>query len=277
MRNLFLFLYRYNAFFIFLLLQVVCLYLIISNNQYQRAFALNISDEVVGRTMSIYKEVTGYLTLGESNRELAQENAQLHNLRPSLYYSDTSQLRVMKDTVRKQFYSYIAARVLQTTTGETNNYILINKGSDAGVEPRMGVVGPQGVVGIVKNVTPHFATLYSLLHSRVTVSARVRRDGSRGTLRWDGKNPDYSNLEEITRQESLHKGDTIFTSGVSRIFPDNIPIGTIENFKLVEPGNFYDIRVKLATNFRRVDYVYVVNNFMHAEMDSLIKQTEDVQ
>jgi rod shape-determining protein MreC len=64
---------------------------------------------------------------------------------------------------------------------------------------------------------------------------------------------------------------------VSRIFPDNIPIGTVESFKLKEPGNFYEIRVKLATNFRRADYVYVVNNFMHTEMDSLLKLTEDVQ
>jgi rod shape-determining protein MreC len=277
MRNLFLFLYRYNAVFLFLLLQAVCIYLVISNNQYQRAWALNVSDEVVGRTMSVYKKVTAYLTLGESNRELAQENARLHNLAPSLYYGDTSQVVGLRDTVMKQFYSYIPARVLQTTTGETNNYILINKGSNAGIEPRMGVVGPQGVVGIVKNVSPHFATLYSLLHSRVTVSARIRRDGSRGTLRWDGRSPDYSTLEEITRQESLRKGDTIFTSGVSRIFPDNIPIGTVESFKLKEPGNFYEIRVSLATNFRRADYVYVVNNFMHSEMDSLLKLTEDVQ
>jgi rod shape-determining protein MreC len=277
MRNLFLFLYRYNAVFLFLLLQAICIYLVISNNQYQRAWALNVSDEVVGRTMSVYKEVTAYLTLGESNRDLAQENARLHNLAPSLYYGDTSQVIIHRDTVMKQFYSYIPARVLQTTTGETNNYILINKGSNAGIEPRMGVVGPQGVVGIVKDVSPHFATLYSLLHSRVTVSARIRRDGSRGTLRWDGRSPDYSTLEEITRQESLRKGDTIFTSGVSRIFPDNIPIGTVESFKLKEPGNFYEIRVKLATNFRRADYVYVVSNFMHTEMDSLLKLTEDVQ
>jgi rod shape-determining protein MreC len=82
------------------------------------------------------------------------------------------------------------------------------------------------------------------------------------------------NLEDITRQEALHKGDTIFTSGDSRIFPDNIPIGTIEEFRLKEPGNFYAIRVRLATNYRRIDYVYVVNNKMHNEMDSLIKKTK---
>lgn len=277
MRNLFIFLYRYHAFFLLLLLQALCLYLIIANNRYHQAIAFNVSDEMVGRSMSVYKEVTGYLALGESNRMLSEENARLHNYNPSLQYSDTSSVKTVHDSTLQQFYSYIPARVIQSSTNETNNYIVINKGSKAGIEPRMGVVGPQGVVGIVKTVSPHFATLYTLLHSRVTVSARVGRNGSRGTLRWDGRNPDYSNLEEITRQEVLHEGDTIFTSGVSRIFPDNIPIGTIESFKLKEPGNFYEIRVKLGTNFRRADYVYVVNNLMHLEMDSLMKQNEDVQ
>jgi rod shape-determining protein MreC len=109
------------------------------------------------------------------------------------------------------------------------------------------------------------------------VSARVKRDGSRGTIKWNGQSPYYVNLEEITRQESLHKGDTIFTSGVSRLFPDNIPIGTIESFELKEPGNFYTITVKLSTDFKKLDYVYVVNNLAHGEMDSLINKTENVQ
>lgn len=277
MRNLFLFLYRYHAFFLFVLLQLLCLYLIIANNNYQRAAFYNVSDEVVGRTMSVYNEATGYLTLGEQNKELAEENARLHNLLPPVLYSDTSHVFVKKDSLHKQFYTFIPARVIQTSTNLANNYIVINKGSKEGIEPRMGVVGPNGVVGIVKNVSPNFSSLYSLLHSRVTVSARVRRDGSRGTIRWDGGSPDYANLTDITRQETLHKGDTIFTSGVSRIFPDNIPIGTVDEFKLIEPGNFYAIRVKLATSYRRIAYVYVVNNLLHAEMDSLQKKTEDGQ
>jgi rod shape-determining protein MreC len=277
MRNLFLFLFRYHAFFLFLLLQSICLYLIVENNSYQRAAFYNVSDEIVGKTMTTYHDVTGYLGLGEENKKLAEENAMLHNLLPAVFYSDTSKVRQAHDSSRRQFYSYIPSRVIQTSTNRVNNYIVINKGSIEGIEPRMGVVGPEGVVGIVKNVSPHFASLYSLLHSRVTVSARVRHDGSRGTIRWDGGSPDYVNLEEITRQETLHKGDTIFTSGVSRIFPDNIPIGFVDEFKLKEPGNFYEIRVRLSTNYRKIDYVYVVNNLLHGEMDSLLNKTENVQ
>lgn len=277
MRNLFSFIYYYRAFFLFLLLEVICVSLMIQNNSYQRAAFLNVGDEVVGRTFSVYSEVTGYLNLGEYNKELAIENAMLRSNQATSFYTDTSAIYVKKDTAGWQFYSYIPAEVIQTSTNKMNNYIIINKGRDHGIAPRMAVISPTGVVGIVKHVSDHFSSLYSLLHSQVTVSARVRRDGSRGTIKWDGESPEFINLEEITRQEQLHNGDTIFTSGVSRIFPDDIPIGTIERFTLKEPGNFYDIRVRLTANFRRLDYVYVVDNLMSGEMDSLINKTENVQ
>lgn len=277
MRNLFSFIYYYRAFFLFLVLEVICFTLMVKNNGYQRAAFLNISDEVVGRSFAVYSEVTGYLRLGEHNKELAMENAQLRSNQVTSFYYDSSSLHIKKDTTGRQFYSYIPAEVIQTSTNRINNYIIINKGRDQGITPRMAVISPTGIVGIVKSVSDHFSSLYSLLHSQVTVSARVRRDGSRGTIKWDGESPYFINLEEITRQEQLHNGDTIFTSGVSRLFPDDIPIGTIERFALKEPGNFYDIRVRLTADFKKLDYVYVVNNLMSGELDSLINKTENVQ
>lgn len=277
MRNLFAFIFRYHAFFLLLVLESICVALMIQNNGFHRAAFLNLSDELVGRSYTAYNEVTDYLRLGEENKKLADENSRIRNLFPASYYVDTSSIHSKRDSSSRTLYSYIPARVIQTSTNRINNYIYINKGKDQGIAPRMAVIGPDGVVGIVKSVSNHFSALYSLLHSQVTVSARVRHDGSRGTIKWDDQSPYYVNLEEITRQEQLHKGDTIFTSGVSRLFPDNIPIGTIEHFELKEPGNFYEIRVKLTTDFKRLDYVYVVNNRMHEEMDSLINKTENVQ
>jgi rod shape-determining protein MreC len=277
MRNLFAFIFRFHAFFLLLILETVCVGLMIQNNGFHRAAFLNFSDELVGKGYTAYNEVTDYLRLGEENRQLADENSRLKNVLPGSYYSDTSSVKTVRDTIRHTLYHYIPARVIQTSTNRLNNYIYINKGRDQGIAPRMAVIGPNGVVGIVKSVSDHFASLYSMLHSQVTVSARVMHQGSRGTIRWDGKSPYYVNLEEITSQEQLHHGDTIFTSGVSRLFPDNIPIGVVESFNLIEPGNFYEIRVKLSTDFKKLNYVYVVNNIMHEEMDSLINKTEDVR
>ena len=277
MRNLFDFIFRYHAFFLLLVLEAICLGLIFQNNGYHRAAYLNFADEIVGRTYTVYNEVTDYLRLGEENKQLADENSRMRSLLPNSFYADTSSIHRKKDSLARQFYTYIPARVIMISTNQANNYIYINKGSKQGIAPRMAVIGPNGIVGIVKNVSEHFASVNSLLHSQITPSARVRRNGSRGIVKWDGQSPYYANLDEVPRQEKLNKGDTIFTSGASRLFPDNIPIGTIESFELKEPGNFYAIRVKLATDFKKLDYVYVVNNLMHGEMDSLINNTENVQ
>jgi rod shape-determining protein MreC len=273
MRNLFSFIYRIHVLLLFILLQAICVYLIVLNNRYDRAAFLNVSDEFTGHIFDAYNNVAQYLNLAGTNSRLAEQNSRLMNSLASSYYKDTSHQVLKVDSAKHPLYSYIPARVIQITTNENNNYLYINKGKDEGITPHMAVIGPDGVVGIVKNVSNHFSSAFTLLHSQVTVSGRVGRQGSRGTIRWDGKDASYVNLEEITRQEKLSKGDTIFTSGVSRLFPDNIPIGTIENFSLKEPGNFYDIRIKLTTDFRKLDYVYVISNLYHNELDSLIQKT----
>ncbi|MBA3647387.1 MAG: rod shape-determining protein MreC [Chitinophagales bacterium] len=273
MRNLFIFIYRNYAFFFFLLLQSICIVLIVWNENYHQAAFQNLADEWVGRSYKAYNQVTEYLRLGDENSRLSKENARLRMLMPSSFYTDTSNVYSKTDSIHRQLYTYIPARVIETTTNRMKNYIMIDKGKNDGVAPRMAVISPDGIVGIVKNVSAHFATLYSVLHQEVTISGRVRQNGSRGTIRWDGGNPDYVILADITRMEKLRQGDTIYTSGVSRLFPDNVPIGTIDQFSLKPPGNFYDITVRLSTNFRRLDYVYVVNYMMHSESDSLMNRT----
>src|SRR5678815_5378551 len=139
MRNLFLFIYRFHAFFLFLVLELVCVALMIRNNGYQRAAYFNIADEVVGRTYTAYNEVTDYLRLADENKQLADENSRIRNSLPASFYMDTSTVKIAKDTAGRQFYSYIPARVIQTSTNQINNYIYINKGSEQGITPRMAV------------------------------------------------------------------------------------------------------------------------------------------
>ena len=76
-------------------------------------------------------------------------------------------------------------------------------------------------------------------------------------------------LDEIPKQIKISVGDKIYTSGESHKFPENILIGTISSFTPNTSDNFYDIEVKLSTDFRSISYVYVVNNLMRAEQDTL--------
>ena len=86
-----------------------------------------------------------------------------------------------------------------------------------------------------------------------------------------GTSPLYAVLNEIPFHVELSVGDTILTSGFSSIFPEGIEVGTIESFSL-EQGNFYDISVRLFTDFQRLFYVNVIRNYRQEEQLNLENQ-----
>ena len=71
----------------------------------------------------------------------------------------------------------------------------------------------------------------------------------------------------------MMEDDTIVTSGFSSIFPEGIEVGTIESFSL-EKGNFYEIRVRLSTDFQSLFHVNVIRNYQKEEQLNLEGQFE---
>jgi rod shape-determining protein MreC len=127
-----------------------------------------------------------------------------------------------------------------------------------GVQPGMGVLTTNGVVGRVRQVSEHYATVTSLLHSKTSISAKIQRDGTFGTIKWLGDDPTHALLDYIPRQNKLVRGDTIVTSGYNAVFPEGVMIGTIDSFVKEPDKNFWTVQVRLAVSFSNLTYVYVV-------------------
>src|SRR5690606_19418188 len=106
----------------------------------------------------------------------------------------------------------------------------------------MAVVSPLGIVGKVKAVSEHYGVVTSLLNKDVMVSAMIKRTGHFGTVQWDGRDPQYVNLEFIPRHVDPMVGDTIVTSGYNAVFPAGTPIGMIEERELGAEKLFYKLR-----------------------------------
>jgi rod shape-determining protein MreC len=79
----------------------------------------------------------------------------------------------------------------------------------------------------------------------------------------------YSDLLFVPRHIKIAKGDSVVTSGYNSIFPENEPIGIIDNFWIHENESFYHIKVLLSNDFNRLAYVYIVRNKFRSEKDSL--------
>ena len=268
MRNLWLFISKYNAFFLLIIFFTISLIILVNNNSYQRASVWNSSNQIVGSTYERISKFSNYLILGKTNDSLAAENARLRDLLKSSFYSDNIKRVTIRDTVLKQQYTYTIARVINNSVHQRNNYITINRGKKHGIEKGMGVTSSSGIVGIIINVSENFATIRSLLHTETKISVSV--DANIGSLVWGEGNFDarYAILKDIQSHLLVKKGARVVTSEFS-LFPPGTNIGTVSKTGVKGNDSSLDIEVKLYTDFASLQYVYVINNVLSKEQLSL--------
>jgi rod shape-determining protein MreC len=270
MERLFLFVYQNRAFFTFLALELTCAWLVVTNNQYQGAKFFNSSNGIVATMNNFSQGVRDYFQLREVNQMLAQENAALKQKisQQQKYIAEADTTLAIQDSDLINEYDFESAKVVNNHVDFFKNYITIDKGEDRGLKPGMAVISPLGAVGKVKLVSNHYAVVTSLLHIDVMVSARLKRTEHFGTAQWDGKDPDIIQLKYIPRHVNPAIGDTVVTTGYA-VFPDGIMIGTVVEKSLRDEALFYDLKVKLSQDFRKLSFVSIVKSGLKHEQDSL--------
>lgn len=137
----------------------------------------------------------------------------------------------------------------------------IDRGARDGIKPNMGVVSQSGVVGIVAQVGPRYATVVPLINENLTLSCMTLREGHVGDLSWRQKlSPEEGIVRGLPKHAHLAVGDTLVTSGYSAIFPPGMMIGRLEGNGAQGSRITYrkELPVLLATDFGQLHYVYVI-------------------
>lgn len=274
MRNLITFIWKHYFFFLFLSIEVLCIYLIVQNNYFQKASFVNSSNQVSANILKTSADVEEYFFLKSENEKLAKENAELRSRSLVSFSLLENNQYFVNDTAFRQKYSYINSKVVNNSTNRRNNYLTLDKGSKQGIKNNMAVITSTGVVGQIKDVSENFCTVMSLLNSKTTISSKIKKDGSYGPLTWEGENFAFATLHDIPTHVKLTKGDTIVTSAYSLTFPENILIGTVESFERKSGEYFFTVNVKLSTEFKKLSHVYVVTNMMKKEQEELENRSE---
>jgi rod shape-determining protein MreC len=275
MRNLFLFIWKNHFFFLFLLLQALSFYLIFSNSRFHNSSFFNSSNAVAGNLYSAYDEVTGYFNLKNANELLQAENARLLTMSREAMITDTVETTEINEPHFRQKYTFMEAKVINNSINKRNNYLTLNKGSLHGIRPQMAVIAPDGVVGIVKDVSENFSSVLSLLNKNAMISGKLKNTGYFGSVVWEGGDPASAQMYDVPKHAPVNVGDTITTSAASAIFPEGVMLGTVENVVLKDGDNFYRIKLRLSTDFGKLAYVYVVNNLMKEEQLKLEAATQN--
>ena len=271
MGQLLRFLYKYRAFFTFLLLEIICIWLIVANNNYQKTVYLNTASGVIGGITESQDEISDYFTLGRVNKELAAENARLRQLllNQQVPIDSLADFSIESDSTDSVQYLLRMAEVIDNSVRQTNNFFMINKGSEDGIAPNMGVINPNGVVGKVRSVSRRYAHVISLLNTRNPISARLSRTNRFGTIQWDAADHRKAKLLFITRDVPVQVGDTVVTSSFNAVFPKDLMIGIVSKATPDPNQRDLDIEVELSVDFGKLEYVYVIENQLKPEKDSL--------
>lgn len=271
MRNLLNFLIKYNHWLLFIFLELICFVLLFRFNRYQGSVFFTSANYVSSSIYSMTSSVNSYFNLRTTNEQLLDRNMALE--------LEVISLKQMFDSVHSgvetdlpPMYDVMKARVIKNSINKSDNYITLNKGRDAGIEPDMGVIGPGGVVGIVYMVSRNRALVISALNSKASISCKIVKNNYFGNLKWDGGSSRYAYLYDLPNHAEVNVGDSIVTSGYSTVFPEGVQVGVVEDKKDSNDGLSYIIKVRLSTDFGNLNDVRVIRNKMSDEQNALEQQ-----
>lgn len=275
MRNFILFLRRFSNPILFLIIETICVVLIARTNTIQGNDIMSSANVVLANMYQKGSDVEYYFGLRRMNDSLLLENRELRNRLASYQYKDTFLDRnvVLTQTsqdsttvVRSASYTYYQGKVINNSIHAANNYITINRGASDGIKKGMAVISGNGIVGKVVHTSEHFASILSVL-SKQQVSAKLK-DGTYGHTVWEISNPDELLLKDIPQQIAVKKGDSVYTTNYS-FFPPDVLIGVVTKTEHIQQNNLQLIHLKPVTNFRNLQYVYVIDDHLVKEKETL--------
>ena len=277
MRNLLLLLAKYSSTILFIILEVICFYIIVSFNKSQSEIWAHSANLFTGSVNEKVQNTTDFFNLEAVNDSLLTENAKLLetiiNYRVFSKKNQFQEYETLDSTLLE--YKFIPARITGKTFNKRNNHITINKGRKDSISAGMGVIGKEGLLGIVKSVSENYSLVMTVLHSQSRISAAIKNNDFHGTLIWDEMDPTVMKLTSIPKHADVAVGDTIITSGYSIIFPYGIEIGTIYDYVVDSNEDSYSVVVKLFNDLPSETHAYVISSKNRKEKSELEEEGAD--
>jgi len=150
----------------------------------------------------------------------------------------------------------LAAAVIGGSPDAGSQVVYINRGSRDGLRRDMGVITPDGVVGKLLAVYPDTSQVLLLSDKESGVGALLADTRTQGPVKGNGE--PLLSLDYISVDDKVAVGEAVLTSGQDRIFPKDLPVGTVVDAAPDRKSPFLKIRVKPAAHLDRLEEVLVL-------------------
>ena len=280
MRNLLAFLAKYNHWFVFILLEVICFVLLFRFNNFQGSVYFSSANAVAGKVYEYNSSVTTFFNMSQSNKKLSERNLSLEQQVRALtqYIATHHGDSLAMEQCQKQAlagFKLIPAKVIQSTINREDNLITIDKGKADGIHEDMGVACGTGVVGVVYMASDHYSIVLPVINVNSNISVMIRKRGYFGFLHWKGTPSDIAYVDDVPRHARFALGDYVVTNGYSSIFPPGIMVGKILHVFNSSDGLSYRVQLRLSTDFGKLRHVCVIDNSALKDKALLLKAAQD--
>ncbi len=222
--------------------------------------------------------VIEFFTVPRDVATLRQENAALKNqvsqlqselLEARQQLTETDILYALLDYARaKPENKYVAASVIGRDPSPFVKYIIINHGSDDGIQKGMPVVTEQGLVGRVDAVTATAARVQLITDPGSSINVKLQTAKTDGQV--NGSVTGDISLDMVSPNINLVQGDLILTSGLGGAYPSDILIGQILSPQQEANQLFQGASVQPVVDFVNLRAVLIITNFKAVDYSPLV-------
>jgi len=195
------------------------------------------------------------------NDQLTKTNDELESkaLAFDSLQSENDQYREMLDFKnRNSMFKYIGCDITGMTGGSYLNEFEIDKGSKDGIQKRMVVITPKGLVGQVSSTGDNWSIVQSLANANITVGGSCENNFGIIKGYTDSNNNTLAKLSLLPENCNIKNGDVVLTSGDGGIFPKGIPIGYVIGVQDDKANLTKTALTQLYINYNQLQEVLVV-------------------
>lgn len=223
--------------------------------------------ESTGSVESWFTWLGSYIRAVEENEALREENHRLSSevARAREARSQNAQLRSLLELRDSLGAEALPARIISKDLTRERNFLVLDVGSNDGIEEGMAVVDPRGILGKTVLVGRKYSKVMTYLNSDFHIPVKILSSESDGLLRWDGERYDRLLLELVVRSQEVKRGEVVVTSGYSGVFQKGYPIGEIDSV-FVKPGMItWQIFVRPYARLDNATHVFVIRSIPDPE------------
>jgi rod shape-determining protein MreC len=255
MQQFFQFLIKNLTGLLFIFLSSVCFIFIFSNNPYQRSKFLSASNSISGAYYEKISNFISYFELKDEVKELKDENL---ILKKELFKNNN--FNTISDIKSHKGFEIIQSKIIKNSYDTYENYLTINSGKNKNIEPEMGVMNTQGIIGVIEFTSNNYSSVISILNRNSKINAKLKNSEHFGWITWNGKSTGFVQLIDMPRLATVRQGDTIVTGTYGVFFPENQNIGTVHKIYTDGETNFFTIDVKLFNDMTKLKNVFAIKN-----------------